>query len=257
MRLLALAPLTFVFALASFGCGPSLGSLTSSTPNPVDLSVSVPASRVFLETAGMELTPPTTCDVVAASRALDEAVYGEVESLRPACELGCRVETCRAMVVEAEVESAMYDDELGRLLPQIATRCEQTVDSCLATSGVVMFDDAIDELAQFGFELPSEDDVDDVDEMDDVDESVDEALDDDSDELAVPDPALVTGCEQGDAAACYALVDMDLVLNYDGPWELRELAMGRWQRACDLEPMVYCRALERAIEYTTDEGCGG
>lgn len=233
--------------LASLVLAPSLlGCAGSELPThlsaPVALESSVPTT-VFLETAGMELTPPNSCDYVVARAALDGAVYGEVETVRPACESACRVDTCRSMGVQGQVMGAMYYDELSAALPVLTAHCEQTVDSCMAVTGVVMFDGSLDEL---GLELPVVDDEQ-VEQVEQVEV------------VSAPDPEVEAACQAGDASACYALVDIDAVLMGYEEWPqiARETSLRRWEQACSLEPMVYCRGLELAIESTNDEGCGG
>lgn len=232
--------------LASLVLAPSLFACASAglvTPIPVALE-STPPTTVFLETAGMELTPPSSCDYVVASAVLDAAVYGEPGSVRPACEQACRVDTCRSMAVQAEVMGAMYYDELDGARAEIVAHCEQTVDACVEVTGVVMLGEPLESL---GFELPEYV----VDEEAPTVEIVEQP--------SAPDPAIASACQNGDAAACYALVDLDAVLMGWEMWQqpLREASLARWQQACDLEPMIYCRGLDLAIDYTTDEGCGG
>jgi hypothetical protein len=230
--------------LASLLLAPSplaCASAGAVAPAPVALEPTTP-TMVFLETAGMELTPPSSCDSVVASTALSEAVYGEPESVRPACESACRVDTCRNMAVQAEVMGTMYYDDLAAALPQIIEHCQQTADACVGVSGVVMMGESLDSL---GIELPEY-------EYEESGLTVVHAAPADR-------AASESACENGDAAACYALVDLDTVLEGWEEWQqpIREVSLMRWQQACDLEPMVYCRGLDLAIDYTTDEGCGG
>lgn len=240
--------------LAAFVLAPSLFACASSTlvspTTPVALDSTPPTpTTVFLETAGMELTPPTSCDSVVAIAALDEAAMGEPEAVRPACEAACRVDTCRNMAVQAEVMGAMYYDEFADALPQLVAHCEQATDSCVAVTGVVMLSESLDTL---GLELP-------VDDEDEAEDEAEAGLAERFEQALAPDPANEAACQNGDAAACYALVDLDAVLTGWETWQIpvREASLRRWEQACALEPMVYCLGLELAIDYTTDEGCGG
>jgi hypothetical protein len=235
--------------LASIAFAPSLFACASTgtvTPAPVALESSTPTpTTVFLETAGMELTPPSTCDYVVASAALDGAVYGEPESVRPACESACRVDTCRSMAIQAEVMGAMYYDDLEAARTEIIEHCEQTADACVGVTGVIMLGEPLDSL---GLELPAYEYV----EEEEVEPT-------EPTEATPPDPAIEAACDNGDAAACYSLVDLDVVMTGWEMWQqpIREASLRHWQQACDLEPMIYCRGLDMAIDYTTDEGCGG
>jgi hypothetical protein len=243
MRLHLLA--AFVLAPSLVACASStLVSPTASTPLALDPAPPTPTT-VFLETAGMELTSPSGCDYVAAIAALGDVVSGEPEAVRPACEAACRIDTCRNIAIQAEVMGAMYYDEFDDALPQLVAHCEQATDSCVAVTGVVMRSESLDTL---GLDLPI---AEEEDEEDELAERFEQAL--------APDPANEAACQNGDAAACYALVDLDAVLTGWEMWQtpIREASLQRWQQACDLEPMVYCLGLEIAIEYTTDTGCSG
>jgi hypothetical protein len=234
-RLLA----SLVLAPSLFACASASAVAPALVAVELEPASSVPTT-VFLETAGMELAEPTSCDPTIASAALEGAIYGEPESVRPACESACRVDTCRSMGIQAEVMGAMYYDELTAALPQILEHCEQTVDACMGVTGVVMLGDSLESL---GLELPEY-------------EYEESGLG-----IRAPstDPAVESACQNGDAAACYALVDIATVLDGWEAWQqpIREASLERWQQACDLEPAIYCRGLDLAIEYTTDEGCGG
>lgn len=232
--------------LASLVLAPSLFACASSgvvTPTTVALEIPEPTpTTVFLETAGMDLTPPSSCDYTVASAVLESAVYGERESVRPACEQACRVDTCRSMAVQGEVMGAMYYDDFDHALPEMIAQCEQTADSCVAVTGVVMLGESLDTL---GFDVPEYP----------VDVEVEEAP-----VLAkVPNPTSEAACQNGDAAACYDLVDLQAVLAGWEAWQqpVRDISLRHWQHACDLEPMIYCRGLDLAISYTTDTGCSG
>ncbi len=240
MRLRSLVLVSLVFAPSLLAC--AAASPIALAPLPPESTV---ATTVFLETAGMDLTPPSTCDLVVATRALDTA-WESAEAVRPACESACRVDTCRAIAVQSTV--TMYYEYSGNaeIGSQLATHCEQTVDACVAVTGVVERGEPIDEL---GLALEFVED----------EESIVDGIPVEPPEIQPEpiDPALVTACDEGDAAACFALVDIDMVMNgwdYEGA---RELSLARWEQACDLEPRVYCRGLATAIDYTTDEGCGG
>ncbi|MFV8750992.1 hypothetical protein ACNOYE_10645 [Nannocystaceae bacterium ST9] len=189
----------------------------------------------------MDPTPPSSCDYVVAGQALD-AAWEASDAVRPACESACRVDTCRSIAVQSAV--SMYYQGYGDVGELLAEHCEQTVDACLAVTGVVVRYEPIEAL---GLALPAVEEV----EPSDVPEP-------DTLEPDPIDPEQVDACDRGDAAACFALVDIDAVMG--DAWEIsaaRERALDRWQQACELEPMVYCRGLATAIEYASDdEGCG-
>lgn len=243
-----LASLPFALLLA---CASGPGT---STPSEARMLVETSApTTVFLETAGMALTPPSSCDDVQAERGLD-AVYEDIALVQPACESACRVDTCAALLVSADVHAAGYDyRNLGSVRSELAAMCESSVDGCLGVAGVVMAGNELDTIG-----LVAELDVSDIPS----DESVDEegaAIEAEADEQRSADEyaRLHDACESGDAAACFALVDLPM-LYYAVEWDQvrYNASMAAFERACSLEPRVYCRPLQRLIDDTTHD-CGG
>lgn len=233
--LVLLASLVLAPSLLACVAGPSVRVASAEAPS---LESSVP-TRVFLETAGMPPTPPSSCDDVVAARAID-AVYEDLAQVRPACEGGCRATTCAALLVEVDVRVASWDAELASVRPELAAICEASVDGCLGVAGVALVGEGIDTIGLATD--PS------------LDPSLEPALEQaDPDELARLDAA----CQAGDAAACYAQVELDVLL-YQTEWDHAryQASMVRLERACALEPRVYCRGLDRVIESTSSD-CGG
>jgi hypothetical protein len=248
LALLASLPFALLLACAS---GPGEPSHATVQPRAA-LETSAPTT-VFLETAGMALTPPSSCDDVQAESALD-AVYEDIALVRPACESACRVDTCAALLVSADVHAAGYDyRNLGSVRSELAQVCESSVEGCLGVAGVVMAGEDLDSIG-----LVAELDVSDIPSDENVDEegAVFEAEADEqrsADEYA----RLHDACETGDATACFALVDLPM-LYYAVEWDQvrYNASMAAFERACALEPRVYCRPLQRLIDDTTHD-CGG
>lgn len=246
-----LASLLFAPLLACASAG-------SGTTTPSEVAVFVEASApttVFLETAGMALTPPSSCDDVQAERALDAIYVDEDEDgslVRPACESACRVDTCAALLVSADVHAAGYDyRNLASVRSELAQVCEASVDGCLGVAGVVMAGEDLDSIG-----LVAELDVSDIPSDENVDEGGNET--DESEQRSADEYArLHDACESGDAAACFALVDLPM-LYYAVEWDQvrYNASMAAFERACSLEPRVYCRPLQRLIDDTTHD-CGG
>lgn len=243
-----LASLPFALLLACASAGPG-----TSTPSEVAVFVEASApTTVFLETAGMALTPPSSCDDVQAERALD-AVYEDIALVQPACESACRVDTCAALLVSADVHAAGYDyRNLASVRSELAAMCEASVEGCLGVAGVVMAGNELDTIG-----LVAELDVSDIPTDESVDEGAETETDESEQRSADEYARLHDACETGDATACFAMVDLPM-LYYAVEWDQvrYNASMAAFERACALEPRVYCRPLQSLIDDTTHD-CGG
>jgi hypothetical protein len=205
----------------------------------VAVEASVPTT-VFVETAGMSLTPPNSCDDIQAERALDEVYDEDGTAVRPACESACRVDTCASLLVTVDLRIATWDVTLASVRSELAQVCEASVDGCVGVAGVVMRGEELDTIGLVAAVAEP-----DAVEGDEARRSPDEYA------------RLRDACEAEDAAACFALVDIPQ-LYYQTEWDQvrYQSSMAAFERACALEPRVYCRPLQTMIDDTTHE-CGG
>ncbi len=252
MARFALASASLLVCLS--GCSTSVAVDATRSPSTAEAAPRV-TNTIFIEAAGMDLTPPDTCDPVTATNALaDTRSSYDSSMLVSACADACRPAVCQGFAIEAEVMGVGYRYDLALYSDALALACGASEAACTTVGEVVLMGKELDatlltSLAIEPVELaepeptPSEGAVEPASEQDP--------------ELA---RALEAACDQGDAASCFALVDLDVVL-FGYEYEVygaREAALRHWDKACKLEPLTYCGGLDVAYEYVyPDEGCAG